>query len=509
MSDMIQIHQFALKWLARFRDRTNEYTEFVDHYFADDCDKLGFKMDSGKSFKSVYGNAISDPTTFAKIIANVTDIDLLGSVIYSRWRYFNHWALEPEKIIEPANREWFIIVLERLALLTKVTVENNIFQGVPQKIQITSNYSSWNSSSDFNLAATQQLTVSDIGMVVFTEFYLDTDIPNSTQSSDFKIEKNQAHKLLTVFSNYFKQKHHELLATDVGTWDVELTNTEGIVYEYHGSFLDNLETEGINLSDLTREVIGRRDLYVLDGNFEPDLITRITLKYHKVSQILADNTSGQALWSLKPCERFEKVVVDRAAETITHTQKIDTTVNISHKYQIKDGVSNLLDSLKVTRPFSNDQSSSKYLIDPDTESEDYIIVVNYKYQEPFVIKGNYTKDGWPGGLLDFLSAIRQLINSYSSGNLLSSPLAQEIKKIPHDYILLSVSFFNSDQTYYYLTEDDSIEVNDRVIVPVGDDHHEVSVKVVNKEYYDREDMPISLQDVKYIVRKYDDPKIDS
>ena len=54
-----------------------------------------------------------------RVIDDVTDTHLLGSAIYSRWRYFNHWAYDGAEILEPENRAWFILALNRLALLSE------------------------------------------------------------------------------------------------------------------------------------------------------------------------------------------------------------------------------------------------------------------------------------------------------------------------------------------------------------------------------------------------------
>lgn len=43
MTDMKQIHHFAVKWCDKFRDRNINYIELVDHYMADDCDLLALK----------------------------------------------------------------------------------------------------------------------------------------------------------------------------------------------------------------------------------------------------------------------------------------------------------------------------------------------------------------------------------------------------------------------------------------------------------------------------------
>lgn len=127
MPDMKQIHDFAVKWCDKFRDQNINYIDLVDHYMADDCAALGFEMDCGHAFSERYGQAANNHEALDSIIDDVTDISLLGSAIYSQWRYFNHWAYDAAEILEPQNRAWFILALSRLALLSG---ENPfIFQG--------------------------------------------------------------------------------------------------------------------------------------------------------------------------------------------------------------------------------------------------------------------------------------------------------------------------------------------------------------------------------------------
>ena len=85
-----QVHLFATKWIEKFRDQKISYIELVDHYLADDCQALGFQMDCGHAFSEKYGDAASSCDALNRIIDEVTDIKLLGSAIYSQWRYFNH-----------------------------------------------------------------------------------------------------------------------------------------------------------------------------------------------------------------------------------------------------------------------------------------------------------------------------------------------------------------------------------------------------------------------------------
>ena len=88
---------------------------------ADDCFSLGFEMDCGKAFSEKYPAAFNDSQALSKIVNEITDIPLLGSAIFSQWRYFNHWAYSGDEILAPNNREWFIIALSRLKELTEET----------------------------------------------------------------------------------------------------------------------------------------------------------------------------------------------------------------------------------------------------------------------------------------------------------------------------------------------------------------------------------------------------
>jgi len=69
----------------------------------------------------------------------------------------------------------------------------------------------------------------------------------------------------------------------------------------------------------------------------------------------------------------------------------------------------------------------------------------------------------------------------------------KVKRRTTDYIYCSVVFDEGQKSYYYLTEDDSIEVGDFVLVPVGKDNHEAVVEVVNIEYFSEENIPRLLK----------------
>ncbi len=136
------LHAFAVKWFDKFRDTKTVSREAEDPTFADECSSLGFKMDCGKAFEEAYSDshAFNDYRELDKIIDSITDIALLGSGIFSKWRYFTHWAGPGENMLSFENRSWFITALGRLErLAADDDTSPFIFEGIASKIQIISN----------------------------------------------------------------------------------------------------------------------------------------------------------------------------------------------------------------------------------------------------------------------------------------------------------------------------------------------------------------------------------
>lgn len=68
------------------------------------------------------------------------------------------------------------------------------------------------------------------------------------------------------------------------------------------------------------------------------------------------------------------------------------------------------------------------------------------------------------------------------------------------HIYVSVEFSDGGKTYYYRTDDDTIERGDYVVVPVGS-YDEKIVKVVDVEKFNECDVPMPLERVKSIIGK--------
>ena len=507
MTEISQIHDFAMKWIDKFRDPEINYIELVDHYMADDCAALGFEMDCGHAFQCAYGKAISNYEELDKIIADVTDISLLGSAIYSRWRYFNHWAYDGAEILEVKNRSWFILALSRLALLTG---ENSIiFNGIPKKMRLVSNNICYGPCPAPEDEVEQHLTINAEGRVWFSA-YVFGDISGTytkARSSKFSIGKAGASELLSKVSSYFSGEYNEVSKTDIGDWVLELTNTDEKTYQFRGSLCNNFEVDGIDLSDLIRDTLDLQDLYVFDGNHKPDMINKIVLDYHRLNKIKPREMPEGAAWEFLTWDYTEQLTIDRETETIEHIQNIGTGCKVSHKYQIEDGIESLLDGLDADGLFGSIAGPLNDVVETPDESRDYRITIDFKKKPQRVLTGTFDKNGLPDDFGEFADAVLDFICFYGLGEILDSSVYGEAKRRISDYIYCSVIFEEGQKSYYYLTEDDSIEVGDFVIVPAGKDNHEAIVEIVNIEYFPKSDTPFPIEKTKHIIRKCTDEEL--
>jgi hypothetical protein len=73
----------------------------------------------------------------------------------------------------------------------------------------------------------------------------------------------------------------------------------------------------------------------------------------------------------------------------------------------------------------------------------------------------------------------------------------------------SAEFENGYKSYYYISDDYSIEEGDVVVVPAGKDNHEAIVVVTKIEYFPAEDAPIPVEKTKHIIRKYDNELVEN
>ena len=76
---------------------------------------LGLEMDCGRSFRIVCGLELGDLRGLEPCLDRIDDPLVLGSAIFSEWRYFTHWATEP---MGDEHVRWFELTARRLEEIT-------------------------------------------------------------------------------------------------------------------------------------------------------------------------------------------------------------------------------------------------------------------------------------------------------------------------------------------------------------------------------------------------------
>ncbi|MEG1869182.1 MAG: hypothetical protein RR219_09700, partial [Clostridiales bacterium] len=118
--------------------------------------------------------------------------------------------------------------------------------------------------------------------------------------------------------------------------------------------------------------------------------------------------------------------------------------------------------------------------------------------------GTYDKNGLPEDFPELMESIWDFIRFYGMGEILDPSVYEKARRKIGEYIFCSVEFDESSKSYYYLTEDESLEIGDLVLVPVGKEANTSLAQIVDIEYFSKDNVPFPLEKVKSIIRKCTD-----
>lgn len=140
-----------------------------------------------------------------------------------------------------------------------------------RKIQLLSNGLCYGPCPEADDEMEQRLTILSDGRVWFTGYNYGVHYnPVPGRKMQFKIPKEHAAELFAAFENYFGNDPMILRATDVGSWDLVLTDTEGNKQKFFGSMHEDLTVDGIGLSDLGRKLLPIDDLWAFRRPWEDE-----------------------------------------------------------------------------------------------------------------------------------------------------------------------------------------------------------------------------------------------
>ena len=492
-----EIYCFAIKWLEIFDGKTETDDCSVVDAMGNECESLGFIMDCGKSFEAVHGEAVYNYMKLEEVINEINDAELLGSGIYSRWRYYNHWADVP--YFAPQSVKWFVPALKRLAELT--SEEYRVLKDI-KKIQIDTNVVCFGPRPDDEEEVSQHLTINSMGRVWLTGRNVDDKV---LRKESFSIGKDKAAVIISAFEDFYEDDIYDygmhIYCTDIGFYHILFTDENGNQYMADGSLMCHRDDDTIDISGFTRHIMERKDLFVVDGDAVFDSVNRITLEYRNLVKTAPGELPEGADSEYFTLDYSEKIVIDREASTLNFSKVIGEGCRVNTEYYVEGGIENLLDSFDEKYLFRDTEGNPDNAVFDPMDEKTYTFIVETEKGKTKTLTGSFDKLGLPDDYEEFIETVQSFMSFYEGSALFNENEYGRCRRCTDDYIYLSVSFGDSDKTYYYVTEDDSISEGDLVVVPAGCDDHHAVVIVRDVEYFKKDDVPLPYEKTKKVIRK--------
>lgn len=126
-----RIHQFAEDWVDLLNQRESNPKRFWIHFIGlgRECAESGFYMDTGVEFGKRYPGCfdVDECDRLERIISSIDDREIIGSAIFSMWRYKTHWETFDGSIIWSDNaQKWFLLLFQRLEEMTRPVAAKNV-----------------------------------------------------------------------------------------------------------------------------------------------------------------------------------------------------------------------------------------------------------------------------------------------------------------------------------------------------------------------------------------------
>jgi len=379
---------------------------------------------------------------------------------------------------------------------------HNTFRGIAKRVQIISNNLGFGPKPMPDEEVEERLTVTADGRVFFTAYLFgDGKSLVKSESRRLRIAPENAAQILNEVGQFFAEEASIQVATDIGTWTMSLTNSAGEKFASSGPMPCSDEAL-IHLSSKIRAELDMPGLYIFDGAAFEDRIEKVTIDYRRVTTIKLDDPTDPDTEELK-WVYSEKILLDRDTETLAYIQIFGPRCRVVRSYYVDPGVSEFLDDHHSTRLFSQTKGNPPDAVDDLSDFKDYIITVEYRDADPLVVFGTFDKNGLPEDFSEWAEDIRKFMAYYGMGEIIHPLVFGKARRRESDYIFCSVVFQDSEKSYYYLTDDATLDVGDQVIVPVGSAGGTAIVEIEDIEYFSKEEVPFPLEKIKRIIRKYD------
>lgn len=113
----------------------------------------------------------------------------------------------------------------------------------------------------------QHLTISDNGGIWFTGYKYGNGFGRFeiSRKQQFNIGKPVVKEILELFSQYLDSDQLTCYATDIGNWEMKITDTKGEIHTFKGSLCGGVTVGDIDITRFLRRYLPINQLFIFDG----------------------------------------------------------------------------------------------------------------------------------------------------------------------------------------------------------------------------------------------------
>lgn len=252
-----------------------------------------------------------------------------------------------------------------------------------------------------------------------------------------------------------------------------------MVVQFLGSLLGSLVVDGVELSECLRTELGLPELNALDGRGEPDHIQQLRAS--------AEYAADQVTYT-------EKLVITAATDQVSYQRMGSDGTKIKQEFVLPGQVAELLESLAETNDLQLVTGVEKIEEQPSYLTGEMTLTYARRAPQHFNSLVELPEQWW-----EFVTTLHAALPLMSDGQLLNAQVGQDQVLLTEGLMFCSVTFSENGRSYYYLSNDRTLQIGDWVLVPAGYDDHEVEVKIVDINYFPVDDPPRPVSQTKTII----------
>lgn len=137
-----------------------------------------------------------------------------------------------------------------------------------RKIEITSNNICYGPCPEPEDEVEQELSIERSGQVVLSRYAYGLGDNKPMGHDRFSIDQEKAEAIFDAIRRCFSDDYEAYMITDVGRWDMTVFDDDGNRDKFSGPLVEwnHSNAAGESVSDIVRKILGRKDLFVFDGN---------------------------------------------------------------------------------------------------------------------------------------------------------------------------------------------------------------------------------------------------